>query len=84
MSAYILNRIAEIEKERADRIQSYRDACSATSHRQLFNKLNEDIDRQAQGLTGTRRAEYEAMKSRKLAEADARDRENEAFWDALV
>ena len=80
----ILKRIAEIEKERSDRIKSYRDACCSTSHRQLFNDLNADIDRQAQRLTGQRREQYEAMKAKRLAEADARDRANEAFWDALV
>ncbi|MBS1104296.1 hypothetical protein JK202_15000 [Gluconobacter sp. Dm-62] len=73
-----------IDNERQERIQSYRDSCSSTSHRQLFNTLNHDIDVKAQGLIGSNRAEYEAQKAAKLAAADARDAENEAFWDSLM
>lgn len=73
-----------IDNERQERIQSYRDACSSTSHRRLFNTLNHDIDQKAQGLLGANRAEYESQKAARLAEADARDAKNEAFWDSLL
>ncbi|MBS0984617.1 hypothetical protein [Gluconobacter cerinus] len=80
----VLAEIEKINQTKKDRIQSYRNACASTSHRQLFNTLNHDIDIKAHGLTGTNREAYERMKAQKLAEADARDKANEEFWDNLT
>ncbi|GAN93854.1 hypothetical protein Gbth_038_002 [Gluconobacter thailandicus F149-1 = NBRC 100600] len=80
----VLAEIEKINQTKKDRIQSYRNACSKTSHRQLFNTLNYDIDQKANGLTGENREAYKRMKAQKLAEADARDKANEEFWDSLL
>lgn len=79
----VLQEINKINNEKKVRMNSYREASLSTSHRQLFNSLNADIDHKAKGLIGVNRSEYEAMKAQKLAEADARDAKNKAFWDAL-
>ncbi|MEJ5154550.1 hypothetical protein WH240_04980 [Gluconobacter wancherniae] len=79
----VLQEIQKIKDTRKARINAYKEASLATSHRQLFNTLNADIDIKAQGLIGSNKTEYEAMKARKLAEADARDKANKAFWDSL-
>nr|WP_025826024.1 hypothetical protein [Acetobacter persici] len=79
----VLQEIQKINNEKKARINSYREASLSTSHRQLFNTLNKDIDIKAQGLEGEYRASYEAEKASRLAEADARDKANKAFWDAL-
>jgi len=79
----VLQEIQKIKDTRKARINAYKEASLATSYRQLFNTLNADIDIKAQGLIGSNKTEYEAMKARKLAEADARDKANKAFWDAL-
>lgn len=80
---WALQEINKINNEKKARINAYKEASLSTSHRQLFNTLNKDIDVKAQGLIGSNKTEYEAMKARRLAEADARDRANKAFWDAL-
>lgn len=79
----VLQEIQKINDEKKARINAYKEASMSTSHRQLFNTLNADIDHKAKGLIGANRSEYEAMKAQKLAEADARDARNKAFWDAL-
>lgn len=80
---WALQEINKINNEKKARMNSYKEASLATSHRQLFNTLNADIDHKAKGLIGANREQYEAMKAQKLAEADARDAKNKAFWDAL-
>ena len=80
---WALQEINKINNEKKARMNSYKEASLATSHRQLFNTLNADIDNKAKGLIGVNREQYEAMKAQKLAEADARDKANKAFWDAL-
>lgn len=79
----VLQEIQKINDTRKARINAYKEASLATSHRQLFNTLNKDIDIKAQGLKGEYRTSYEAEKASRLAEADARDAKNKAFWDAL-